>query len=334
MALHLVDPAHDDDFARWFEVLQSAELYRDRGAGRGWQPDEWRARAIDAVTPIHLLAWSVDDDYVAVAGLHMTTRDNLHTVRCDLFVHPESRRRGYGRRLLGEVEGYARAHGRREVTCFGMEGAHEIGEGPSRGFAPAVDYELADDSRRYELAWPMPPAVRATLLATWRPYALDYEMISFQGRSPEELLEPRARLARSMSSESPWANFEPEEEVWDEDRMRAHEETTEAMGRLLLVTVARERATGQLVGYSELTVSRAAPDTAYQWDTLIALEHRGHRLGGLVKIANLDQLEATGLPVRRVTTFNSTINEPMIRVNLSLGATVQGAAVLWRRDLG
>lgn len=116
--------------------------------------------------------------------------------------------------------------------------------------------------------------------------------------------------------------------------MRVHEATTEAMGRLLLITVARERISGRLVAFSELTVSAASPATAYQWDTLVIPEHRGHRLGGLVKLANFEQLDATGLDVRRITTLNSTINEPMIRVNVQLGAIIRGAAVLWRRDLG
>lgn len=333
MALHLVETLNDDDFAQWFDVLQRAELYRDRGAGRGWQPAEWRARALDEVTPIHLLAWELNGSFVAVAGVHLTTRDNLHTARCDLFVDPDRRRRGYGRSLVEAAQRYARERGRSEITCFATEGAHEVGEGPNRGFAPATGFTLADDARRYDLAWSTSRARRDELSASWRPFALEYEVFSFRGRSPDELLEQRARLAQSMSVGVPWANFEPEQEVWDRERMRAHESTVEEMGRLLFVGVALERATRHLVAFSELTISISAPDTAYQWDTFVAANHRGHRLGGLVKLANLDRLDAEGLAVNRVTTFNSNTNVPMIAVNLALGATVQGGAVLWRRDL-
>lgn len=334
MTLRTVEPTDDEAFANWFNVLQAAELLRDNEAATGWQPDEWRARALDEITPIQLLAWTVGDVFVAVAGLHMTTQDNLHTLRCDLYTHPEHRRRGYGRSLLGAVEGFAYERGRRELTCFSIEGAREVGQGPGRAFAKALGYELADDSRRFDIAWPLSHDQRDALVDRWSPFASGYELISWRGSTPDALLDQRSELAAAMSVLSPWANYEPEAERWDATRMRAHETTTAGMGRLLLVSVARDRVTGRLVAFSELTVSEVAPDTAYQWDTLVIPEHRGHRLGGLMKLANLDQLGSTGLEVRRVTTFNSNINEPMIRVNLELGARVHGAAVLWRRDLG
>jgi GNAT superfamily N-acetyltransferase len=105
------------------------------------------------------------------------------------------------------------------------------------------------------------------------------------------------------------------------------------MGRELLVTVAQHRTTGEFGGYSELTVSRASPDNAYQWDTLVAPAHRGHRLGGLLKAANLRQLEKTGLAVRRISTWNASVNAPMIRVNEELGAYVSGGGAEWRKVL-
>jgi GNAT superfamily N-acetyltransferase len=333
MSLRIVDPHMDDDFRGWFSVVQAAELYRERGTGEGWQFDEWRARALDEVTPIRLLAWTSGEENVGVAGLHMTTLDNLSSVRCDLYVHPERRRRGYGRALLGAVETYASEHGRSLLTCFATEGSHEVGSGPSRHFAPAMGYELADDSRRFDLEWSSSKTLRNEQAARWRPLANSYELISYRGESPREFLEQRAVLASEMSADSPWANYEPEREVWDAKRVITHEATTASMGRLLFVTVARERSTSTLVAFSELTIFASSPATAYQWDTFVLRAHRGHRLGGLVKLANLDQLEATGLDVRRVTTFNSTINEPMMRVNRELGAHIRGAAPLWRRTL-
>jgi hypothetical protein len=87
------------------------------------------------------------------------------------------------------------------------------------------------------------------------------------------------------------------------------------------------------VGYSELTVSRDQPQTAYQWDTLVVRRHRGHRLGGLLKVATMRLLESGQYPTRKITTFNSMLNEPMIAVNEALGARVAGAMVAWRKDL-
>ena len=72
---------------------------------------------------------------------------------------------------------------------------------------------------------------------------------------------------------------------------------------------------------------------AYQWDTLVLADHRGHRLGQLVKAANLRALRA-GLPqVRRVVTWNAESNAPMLRVNRALGFEPVGRMVEWQKSL-
>jgi GNAT superfamily N-acetyltransferase len=333
VTLEVVDAADDESFARWFHVLQAAELFRERGAGRGWQPEEWRARAFDEFTPIHLLAWSVEDAYVAVSALHLTTVDTLHSVRCDLFVDPARRRHGYGRALLAATEEYARDQGRSELVAFATEGAYEVGEGANRLFAPVMGYEIGDDTRRFDISWPVPRAERSRLRQEWTSYASSYEILSWLRDTPEEYLEQRAGLSSAMPAKAPHLNLTSERERWTGERVRAAEATTKAMGRLLMVAVARERRSGEFVAFSELTISETATDTAYQWDTLVRPDHRGHRLGGLIKLANFDQLDATGLTPRRISTFNSLVNEPMMSVNRLLGAVVAGAAVLWRKDL-
>jgi hypothetical protein len=80
-------------------------------------------------------------------------------------------------------------------------------------------------------------------------------------------------------------------------------------------------------------VSRDQPQTAYQWDTLVIRHHRGHRLGGLLKIATMRLLEEGRYPTEKITTFNSVLNAPMIAVNEALGARIAGAMVAWRKDL-
>jgi hypothetical protein len=44
-------------------------------------------------------------------------------------------------------------------------------------------------------------------------------------------------------------------------------------------------------------------------------------------------LEAGRYPTKKITTFNSMLNAPMIAVNEALGAHVAGAIVAWRKDL-
>jgi hypothetical protein len=136
-----------------------------------------------------------------------------------------------------------------------------------------------------------------------------------------------------MPVETPHVDIDVEAEHWDAARVRLHEATTNQMGRDLLVAAVRHRASGELVGYSELTVSREQPQTAYQWDTLVVRSHRGHRLGGLLKVTTMRLLEAGRYPTTKITTFNSMLNGPMIAVNEALGARIAGAMVAWRKDL-
>ncbi len=62
-------------------------------------------------------------------------------------------------------------------------------------------------------------------------------------------------------------------------------------------------------------------------------EHRGHRLGMLLKVENLLALErlAPGRPA--VLTWNACENRPMLDVNDAVGFVAIGYEGAWRRDL-
>jgi GNAT superfamily N-acetyltransferase len=268
-----------------------------------------------------------------VGALEVTRDDNLAFIEGSLFVDPSERRRGYGSAMLAQLEACARELRRPTLVVFATEGSGEIGRAPNRSFAPRHGYRVAEENIRRDLAWPRSQGELDRLWDQWVGFASDYEIISWTNGTPEELVDARAHLSAIMPAETPHVDIDVEAEHWDAPRVRHHEATTDAMGRDLLVAAARHRATGELVGYSELTVSRAQPQTAYQWDTLVVRAHRGHRLGGLLKITTMRLLEAGHYATQKVTTFNSKLNTPMIAVNEALGARVAGAMVAWRKDL-
>ena len=335
MSIERVDPTNDEAFLEWFGVLQRSELHRNGGEGSGWQPDEWRARAIDADAPsvIHLFAKRHEGRVVAVAGATVTRDDNLHSLRADLFVEPTERRKGFGTELLQFVEHYSRDLGRNEVTFWVIEGPGEIGTSTCRYFAPAQGYALVDEMARRDIAWPPSFDVLEDQAATWAPYATEYEFHSWYRHAPDDLTAKLADLMSRMGVEANFAEVEVEQEVWDVDRVRHHEQMIFDMGRDLLVVAATHKQTGELAGYTELTVSRNDPSTAYQWDTLVARAHRGHRLGGLMKIENLRQFAARNYATQRIYTSNSIRNTPMIDVNVALGAQIAGATAIWLKQL-
>ncbi len=331
-----VDANNDEQFDPWFGVLQRSEQSRDGEPGQGWHPDEWRARSIDETAPkvFHLYSYGPSRERpVAVGALEVTRDDNLAFIDGNLFVDPAERRRGYGSALLKELEASARELGRPTLVIFVIEGSREIGTGPNRAFALHHGYRVAEENVRRDLEWPRPDDELNDLWDTWSPFATDYEIISWTNGTPEEFVEGRAHLSAIMPVETPHVDIDVEAEHWDAARVRLHEATTNQMGRDLLVAAVRHRASGELVGYSELTVSREQPQTAYQWDTLVVRSHRGHRLGGLLKVTTMRLLEAGRYPTTKITTFNSMLNGPMIAVNEALGARIAGAMVAWRKDL-
>ncbi|HEY5112048.1 MAG TPA: GNAT family N-acetyltransferase [Acidimicrobiales bacterium] len=335
MEFSRVDPISDDQFDAWFGVLHRSELERDEGGGGGWLPSEWRARALDESAPVYHQLFSYGDDLlhpVAVAALEVTRDDNLHWIRGELFVDPLERRKGYGSAALLHLEATALDLQRPALLFWVMEGGRDV-KAPNRAFAPRHGYVVVEENVRRELDWPRPDGQLDRLFKEWSPRASAYDILTWRGPTPEELLSERAHLSAVMPLEVPSPGFDYEEEKWDNERVRIHEKRTHEMGRDLLVAVARERTRGTLVGFSELSVSREQPGTAYQWDTLVLGAHRGHRLGGLMKIATMRLLGEGGYATKRISTSNSAVNTPMIAVNEQLGAVVSGGIVTWRKEL-
>lgn len=336
MTLRRINARDEREFAAWFDVFSRSELDRSDATNEGWHPDELRARAVNEDAPKidHLLSYEIEPGVpVAVACMEITRDDNLHSVRTYFHVDPRLRRRGFGTAALARVEQYGRDLGRGRLVIGVIEGPQEVGTSPSRYFAPIRGYTVADEGARRELDWPRPDGELDRLDEEWMAFADGYEIVSWVGPTPSQWRAGRARLSSVMPAEAPYANLDVEEELWDEQRVLVHENTVNEMGRELFVAVALHRASNELVGYTELTVSREYMNNAYQWDTLVVGAHRGHRLGGLLKIATMRLLAKSGLAVQRISTFNSLMNIPMIRVNEALGARLAGGHVDWRKDL-
>jgi GNAT superfamily N-acetyltransferase len=76
---------------------------------------------------------------------------------------------------------------------------------------------------------------------------------------------------------------------------------------------------GHLVAFTQLVGYATSPWYAEQWDTIVAPEHRGHRLGTLVKVANLDFARAQRPELRVIDTCNAASNPYMVGINEAMG---------------
>ena len=74
-----------------------------------------------------------------------------------------------------------------------------------------------------------------------------------------------------------------------------------------------------MVALTEMMATDHQPEVGLQSGTLVLKEHRGHRLGLAVKVANLRGYQADFPRVRVVHSWNAEANGPMVAINDKLG---------------
>jgi GNAT superfamily N-acetyltransferase len=246
-------------------------------------------------------------------------------------VLPGERRRGVGTALLEDLVARARAAGRSVAGTEVDEPEALAGDSPAHHFLTRHGFDLALLEVRRDLALPVPSQVLTDCLAQARESAAGYDVTAYSRRCPDHLLDARAALGRAMSVMFPSGDLDLEEEHWDAELVRRKEAMFDRMGRVYWAAMALRD--GEAVAFTELGVSGHAPDRAYQWDTLVLPEHRGRRLGLLLKATVLQQLQTDSPATRSVTTWNATVNAPMIAVNERLGFRPNGTLSTWQKRL-
>lgn len=304
----------------------------------------------------HQVAWAVveDDRVVAVAQAYLPERDNTHSVELELGVAPGHRGRGHGRALLARVCEHARADGRdtvlsgtgyrpepdavwalheRAVTDPAVTRSPVPGAALGVSFARAAGAVLVQTEVRSQVALPVPEEVLAAQEAEVAGHATGYAARTWERVCPDGLLDDRAALAARMDTDPPLGDMDWRPGVWDADRMRDTYADWERRG-LQMVGAGALDGEGRMVAFSEMGRDRRRPTIAYQFDTIVDPDHRGRRLGMLVKAANLRALGAAFPEVTRVQTWNALENGPMLRVNRAMGFVPVGLYSLWQLKLG
>ncbi len=299
---------------------------------------------------------------VGRAAVYVPLTDNLSSCYVDLGVHPEARRQGIGTALYAEAERYARSLGRSTIMGWSeapLNGRRTGTEAASaRGTATAGDEDLvpATGVGRYPGSDPAARMARSrgfTLEQVDRCSVLDiagaaaaeaqaaasaaagsgYTVVQWQGRCPDAYLDSYVELCRAMSTDAPLGDLDLGEEVWDAARVRESEAQLERSGGRSLVSAALHLPSGALAGHTVLEQYEASAAVAYQEDTLVLRAHRGHRLGMLLKAANLLAATTAWPRVERVYTWNAEENSPMLSVNVELGFVPAGSVAAWQKRL-
>lgn len=282
---------------------------------------------------------------VGSAYLWFPTADNLTSAQFDLGVDPEVAIEEVGDALWERSIGAIREAGRTVVQTWtshahpapGSPVLHAPGSG-----APVPDDAVTKAYRRW--GFTLEQAEQHSTLSVadtgsrWSamlaPLATGpYQARTWVGSTPEDLVEGMARLRSRMSVDAPSAELEMEEEVWDAERVRAADQISQRSGRTQLTTVAIHRASGAPVAYTQLDCPAEHPEVAYQQDTLVHGDHRGHRLGALVKVHNARALANHAPGVCRVHTWNAVENSHMLAINTAMGFVPASVSASWQQRL-
>ncbi|UEL27608.1 GNAT family N-acetyltransferase [Pseudarthrobacter sp. L1SW] len=289
-------------------------------------------------------------DPVGLCSVTLPLRENTSTAGIDVLISPAHRRHGFGRILLEHAEAIARERGRTSLDAY-HEVPLESGDGaellpaksgagglplaePAVAFAVASGYELEQVECSSRLPLPVAPELLDRLEAEASSRAAGYELTGWDDHCPEGLVDAYARLKATMTEDVPIAGMDWEGEDWDAARVREEERALVQGGVQSAVTAARHQTTGELVAYTVLNWRPGVPDTIAQQDTLVVGRHRGHRLGLLIKAANLRRAQARWPSARSVLTWNATENQHMLAINIALGFRPAGYEGEWQKRLG
>lgn len=287
-----------------------------------------------------------DDEVVGYALVELPRAGNAHLGYVELGVAPGHRGRGIGSELFDAGVELVRQDGRNTLfVCTDQRSEPAPGPGtlaPSTGAGlvssddPGVRFlrrrglTLEQVDRYSVLQVPLAAGVLAShRSAAQAVAAADYDLVSWQDPCPDERVDDFAALVQAMSTDAPVGGLDWREDPWDAARVRRGERKRADAGQQLLTTGAVHRRSGRLVAFTSFFVPQRR-DFVWQHDTLVHRDHRGHRLGMLVKAANLQRLAAERPQVRRVGTWNAEENAHMLAINVALGFAPSGGSATWQ----
>ncbi|ROP74887.1 GNAT family N-acetyltransferase [Curtobacterium sp. PhB115] len=344
------DPATVQSFRDWLAVSDAAEVGVHGLPELAWTPEEYLPMCHEPGAPSRLFAVRDTDGAVVAAGSY-DTKQEAGTTNCWLAagVAPEHQRRGIGTLLADHLEGVARADGRTQWKTYAVSRQVGPAAGPGYVQAPtgfgAVPVDEAGVRFLTARGWRFGQVNRISRLPLPADHSVvrelhdrasaaagpDYRVHSWTGRTPGEWLDGIALLETRMSTDAPSGDMAEPEDVWTAERLRAHEEELARAPRSMLTVAVEHVPTTTLAGFTQLAVPDDPARPAMQWDTLVLREHRGHRLGWLLKVVGIEELERSFPGRPSIVTFNAEENRPMLDVNEAVGFTGVGCEGIWER---
>lgn len=297
----------------------------------------------DSTLPMSGLVAKVDGRVVGRGSLALP-RDATECWSA-VSVLPDFRRRGIGSALFERLERMAKDAQRTIIQNQTSYAAGVPGDSipaptgygsvptglESTRFLRCYGFSLEQVGRLSSLELPVDGELFSARFAEASASATGYRTVTWQGRTPDEWLDAVALVRTRMSTETPNAGIAQTEDVWTAERVRSVDDLWESSPRSVLTTLVLHVESGRPAGYTELDVPGEPDRPAEQMDTLVLREHRGRRLGMLLKLTNLRELQNRFPHIRSVETTNAEDNRHMLDVNEAVGFEPIGYSARWKK---
>ncbi len=277
---------------------------------------------------------AVHDGEVAGAAIgFVPLLDNLDKLYFELEVLPGHRGRGVGDALMERLVRLGEDESRKVLIGMAYT-PHAAGpDDPTHRFAARHGFAVGNTEIRRVLQLPLPEERLDCWAAEAVAHHHGYALVTYVDWVPEELRAAYVDLQNQLVVDAPTGDIDFEPGAMTVEVYEHQVRTRVRTGRKVIGTVAVKD--GELVAYTTLSVppGQDAMPHLHQWGTYVHRDHRGHRLGLAVKVANLRAVQRMHPERTRLSTTNSPANGPMVAVNEVLGFRPVEASVEFIRRL-
>lgn len=289
----------------------------------------------------------IGEKIVGMIVMYIAQEQEAHAIEFDLLVPAAHWGQGIEDALLAQAEAEAHARDRNVLQTWSLHRPAEAermlvprtgwGRIPATPLSDLVEadgyvLEQVERNSEYDLHEDAAP-LREALTAAKALAGPDYRILEWDMPTPPELRDGFAAVLARLSTDAPSGDMDFPEESWDANRVVRRESRILSAGQAVSVVAVQYVPTGELVAYNELVIAADRTGVTDQFGTLVSKGHRGHRLGMIVKCANLLRWREQMPNSTVVSTFNAEENRPMLNINEAIGFRPVSYTGAWQKKL-